>query len=64
MEDKILEVGTSGKGEVVINHPNLDVDERGCGYIVFSPNQAKNLAKLLKQKAYEADKELVDAKVD
>lgn len=49
-----LEVGTNGKGEVVINHPNLEIDEDGVGHIVFSPQQALNLSVLLKKKALEA----------
>jgi hypothetical protein len=60
MGDKItgvLEVGTNGKGEVVINHPDLQPDENGAGHIVFSPNQARNLARLLNEKAKDADSE-------
>jgi hypothetical protein len=56
-----LEVGTNGKGEVVINHPDLHPDADGVGHIVFSPRQARSLANLLNKKAVEADKEL-DAK--
>jgi hypothetical protein len=51
-------VGTNGKGEVVVNHPNLDVDAAGCGHIVFSPEQALSLAELLRQSAAKADSEL------
>lgn len=53
-----LEVGTNGKGEVVINHGDLTPDENGVGHIVFSPRQARRLAKLLNKKAIEADKEI------
>jgi len=53
-----LEVGTNGKGEVVINHPDLYPDENGVGHIVFSPRQARSLANLLNKKAVEADKEI------
>lgn len=42
-----LEVGTNGKGEVVVNHPQLAIDENGVGHIVFSPEQAIGLADLL-----------------
>ncbi len=42
-----LEVGCDERGEIVINHPSLLVDENGVGHIVFSPDQARNLAKLL-----------------
>ena len=49
--DKIegfLEVGrTSDTHEVVINHPDLKLDENGVGHIVFSPRQARSLANLL-----------------
>jgi hypothetical protein len=57
MTDKVtgvLEVGTNGRGEVVINHPDLEPDENGVGHIVFSPDQAENLARLLRRKAKEA----------
>lgn len=57
--DKIegfLEVGILN-GEVVLNHPDLKVDENGAGYIVFSLNQARNLAYLLIRKANEAEAE-------
>jgi hypothetical protein len=51
----ILFVGlTADEREVVINHPDLQPDENGAGHIVFSPAQARNLAKLLLQKADEA----------
>ncbi len=49
MTDKIegfLEVGYND-GEVIVNHPDLKPDENGVGHIVFSPNQARNLADLL-----------------
>lgn len=52
--DKIegyLEVGANEQGEVVINHPDLKPDENGVGHIVFSKNQARNLAKLLTKHA-------------
>ena len=55
--DKIggfLEVGTD-KGEVVVNHPDLKPDENGVGHIVFSPDQARNLASLLQKQAQIAE---------
>jgi hypothetical protein len=61
MADKIagyLEVGTNGKGEIVINHPQMEVDENGVGHLVFSPNQARYLARLLLKKADEAEGEM------
>lgn len=50
----VLEVGTNGRGEVVINHPDLKPDENGVGHIVFSPSQAQQLATILRQKAKDA----------
>lgn len=38
---------TEGGDEVVINHPDLLTDELGNGFIVFSPAQARDLAKSL-----------------
>jgi hypothetical protein len=52
-----LEVGTTGKGEVVINHPDIDPNKDGVGHIVFSPDQARYLAQLLSMKAGEAEYE-------
>jgi len=53
-----LEVGTNGRGEVVVNHPDLLPDENGIGHIVFSPEQARNFAALLLRKAQEAERGL------
>lgn len=53
-----LMVGTNGRGEVVINHGDLQPDENGIGHIVFSPRQARSLAQLLHRKASEAEKEV------
>jgi hypothetical protein len=55
--DKIegfLEVGTDG-GEVIVNHPDLKRDEQGIAHIVFSPNQARNLAAILQKQARIAE---------
>ena len=52
-----LEVGTNGCGEVVINHGDLAPDEHGVGHIVFSPNQARELASLLSKSARLAETE-------
>jgi hypothetical protein len=57
-----LEVGTNGSGEVVINHPDLEPDENGIGHIVFSVEQARNLANLLMSKAADASVERGDMK--
>lgn len=53
-----LEVGTNGRGEVVINHPDLKPDENGVGHIIFSVEQANNLACLLSTKARDARAEI------
>jgi hypothetical protein len=53
-----LIVGTDGKGEVVVNHPDLKPDENGVGHIVFSPQQAWDLAKILDKMASRAVREL------
>lgn len=61
MADKIegyLEVGRNDKFEVVLN---LDHDRDGTGHIIFSPNQARNLARLLVKQANEAVKERLRA---
>ena len=57
-----LEVGTTGKGEVIINHPDLEPDENGVGHIVFSVEEARNLANLLMSKAADAVVERGDLK--
>jgi hypothetical protein len=62
MEKKTLEVGTNGRGEVVINHPDLQPDDEGVGHIVFSVEQARNLANLLLSKAADAASERGDLK--
>ena len=57
--DKItgyLKVGYTDAGEVVINHPDLQADENGIGHIVFSPDQARGLSKLLLKHASFAEK--------
>jgi len=57
-----LEVGTNGHGEVVINHPDLEPDENGAGHIVFSVEQARNLATIMLSKAADAAAERGDIK--
>jgi hypothetical protein len=49
-----LEVGLTAQHEVVINHPDLKPDQEGCGHIVFSAEQALDLAHLLIKKAGES----------
>lgn len=46
------------RGEVVVNHPDIDPDEDGVGHIVFSPQQARDFAALLLKAADNAEKEL------
>jgi hypothetical protein len=58
----VLEVDTNGNGEVVVNHPDLQPDENGVGHIVFSVEQARNLANLLMSKAADAAVERGDFK--
>jgi hypothetical protein len=61
MADKVggyLEIGISeDRRDVVVNHPDIDPDKRGVGHIVFSPAQARHLARLLNAKADEIDPE-------
>lgn len=54
-----LEVGVNERGEVVVNHPSLEVDAAGCGHIVFSPEQARGLAGFLLKHADEAERILL-----
>ncbi len=49
-----LEVGTND-GEVVVNHPDLLPDENGVGHIVFSVEEARNLASILLKQANLAE---------
>lgn len=59
MADKVagyLEVGCDDCGQVVVNHPDLKPDANGVGHIVFSPAQARELARLLLVKAIEAER--------
>ena|ERR1700734_3961038 len=50
-----LYVGTNKRGEVIINHPDLQPDENGVGHIVFSPAQARELAEVLLKQAAIAE---------
>lgn len=52
MNKGYLQVGLSeDMTEVVVNHPDLEPDENGVGHIVFSIAEARNLARLLNEKA-------------
>lgn len=54
--DGFLEVGSTEDGQhVILNHPAIDVDENGCGHILFSPEQARALAALLLECADDCD---------
>lgn len=55
VESGHLEVGRDLAGQVVINHPDLKPDANGVGHIVFSPEQARNLAALLLKHAAEGE---------
>lgn len=57
MTEGFLGVGLDEKGEVVVNHPDLKPDENGVGHIVFSPDQARNLARLLLKHADQSESE-------
>ena len=62
MPDKVegfLEVGRNEQEEIVVNHPDLKPDENGVGHIVFSVNQARNLAQLLLKHAGDAEHAIV-----
>lgn len=48
-----LEVGRNGL-DIIINHPNLEPDANGVGHIVFSPRQARHLARILMKHAKDA----------
>lgn len=52
-----LEVGTSGDGEVIVNHPKMQADAAGEGHVVFSPKQARELARILEHQADAAEQE-------
>ncbi len=58
LQPNVLEVGTSGRGEVVINHPQMLVDENGCGFLVFSVEQAHRFAATVRKMADRAREEL------
>ena len=62
ISENTLEVGTNGNGEVVVNHPDLKPDKDGVGHIIFSVEQARNLANLLMSKAADAVVERGDLK--
>lgn len=67
MTDKIegfLEVGANDQGEVVINHPDLKPDANGVGHIVFSKDQARNLANLLLKHVGAAPKVTLQQLID
>lgn len=51
----VLEVGIDEAGQVIINHPDLMPDANGVGHIVFSRNQARNLARLLVKHADQSE---------
>ena len=54
MKKNFLEVGLTEKGEVCFNHGNLDLNEKGEGFIIFSIEEARHFANLILKKASEA----------
>ena len=51
-----IELGSSIDGNyVIMRHPHIDLDMNGCGEIVFSPEQARELARLLVECADECE---------
>lgn len=56
-KQNVLYVGHDGR-EVVINHPRLLTDIDGTGYMTFSPEQARGLARLLMKHADELERQL------
>jgi hypothetical protein len=57
LPEKYLEVGLTSDGrEVIINHPvDPETTRLGSGHLVFSPAQARHLARLLLRKADECE---------
>jgi hypothetical protein len=56
--DKIAgywEIGLNDALEVVINLGPMELDQNGIGHVVFSPRQARHLAKLLNKHARQSD---------
>jgi hypothetical protein len=57
LEPGALQIGiTEDYRDVIINHPDLHPDVNGVGHIIFSPEQAKNLARLLLEKAEDIER--------
>jgi hypothetical protein len=56
-KQSVLYVGNDGH-EVVINHPRLLTDIDGTGYMTFSPEQARGLARLLMKHADELERQI------
>jgi hypothetical protein len=50
-----LEIGVSVYGQVILVHRDLTADEKGVGFIQFSPNQARHLGRTLLRKATEGE---------
>lgn len=63
MADKVagfLEVGTDGKGQVILVHPDLDhlpKDASGVAHVCFSVAQARAFAQSVLRSADEAERE-------
>lgn len=57
----VLEVGTNGRAEVVINHPDLKPDAHGVGHIVFSIEQCEGFIATLQRQVAVAKTEQANA---
>ena len=53
-----LDVDTNGKGEVVINHPELEPNDDGSGHLTLSVDQAERFAAILNETAAAAVREV------
>ena len=51
-----LLVGETEAGDISVTHPNIVADADGVGHMLFSPTQARNLARVLCEAADRADK--------
>jgi uncharacterized protein YjbI with pentapeptide repeats len=54
LPERVLEIGTNERGEIVINHPDLQPDENGVGHIVFSVEQAEGFVSVMQKNIAEA----------
>lgn len=52
-KEKYLEVGTNGKGEMILifKKQDMEVDANGVGHIVFSPAEARQFGNVIMKQA-------------